>query len=49
MSEITGLPGFILFNPRSSLFLKHLGKEEFESMTFPLTNQLKCVESEEII
>lgn len=45
MSEVTGLPGFILFNPRSSLFLKQEGKEEFESMTFPLTNQLKCVES----
>lgn len=45
MSEVTGLPGFIWFNPRSSLFLKQEGKEEFESMTFPLTNQLKCVES----
>lgn len=45
MSEVTGLPGFILFDPGNSLFLKKEGKEEFESMAFLLTNQFNCVES----
>lgn len=45
MAEVTGFPGFILFDPRSSLFLKQEGMEEFESMTFSLKNQFKCVAS----